>query len=117
MTLTITSLHPDFAISAQISPNDLSVIAQQGFKTVFNHRPDGEGGETQPLSAELARAAQAVGLSYQHLPVLPGQYSQVDVAQMRALLAQSERPILAFCRTGTRARQLYDLALALPKGH
>ena len=47
-----------FAATGQISPEEMPEVAKQGFKTVINNRPDGEGGPEQP-SSEACRAAGA----------------------------------------------------------
>jgi len=64
MTLHFKWLSDTVAAAGQIVPADLPVIAAHGFKTVINNRPDGEGGPNQPPSAQLQRAAEALGLRY-----------------------------------------------------
>jgi uncharacterized protein (TIGR01244 family) len=106
-------LTPTFSVSAQLSPADLPAMAAQGFKTVINNRPDGEGGAAQPLSADLQRAAQAAGLHYVYLPVVSGALTPANVGDMREALASAPAPVLAFCRSGARSAQLHSLALGL----
>jgi sulfide:quinone oxidoreductase len=101
-----------FSIADQLNTTDLEAIASQGFKLVVNFRPDGEGGETQPGSAVLAEKAQALGLHYAHIPVVPNQIQANDVEQLRTLLAQHDAgPALGFCRTGNRANNVYQQVL------
>ena len=57
MTLHFKWLSDTVAAAGQIWPADLPVIAAHGFKTVINNRPDGEGGPSQPASAQLQHAA------------------------------------------------------------
>ena len=64
MPLQIISLTPDFAVSPQLATTDFAALAQQGFKTIINNRPDGEGGGAQPTSPEMERAATVAGLHY-----------------------------------------------------
>jgi uncharacterized protein (TIGR01244 family) len=47
----------------------MEAVADAGFKTVINNRPDFEGGPAQPTSAQMEAAAKAAGLSYAFLPV------------------------------------------------
>lgn len=103
-------LTPTFSVSAQLSPADLPAMAAQGYKTVINNRPDGEGGDAQPLSADLQRAALAAGLHYVYLPVVSGALTPADVVAMRDALASAPAPVLAFCRSGARSAQLHGLA-------
>src|SRR5438105_4301784 len=65
----------------------------------------------QRLSAEaIAAAAEAAGLVYAFLPVAPGYQSPEEIARFSELLATLPRPILAFCRSGTRSGKLYRAA-------
>lgn len=97
-----------FSACGQISVEDIAEIAAMGFKTIINNRPDAEGGDAQPLSATLAEAAKAQGLSYLHIPVIPNQITQAQVDQLKDFLNTAPTPILGFCRTGNRASKLYQ---------
>lgn len=99
-----------FCTAAQVGVADFDEIVRLGFKSVINNRPDGEGGDTQPKSAELQKAAQAAGLAYAYLPVVSGQYTTEQVQAFAQFLATAEQPILAFCRSGARSAQLAHLA-------
>ena len=86
MPLQIISLTPDFAVSPQLATTDFSALAQQGFKTIINNRPDGEGGGAQPSSPEMERAATAAGLHYVYLPVVSGSITPEQVQAMHKIL-------------------------------
>ena len=45
-----------------------------------------------------------------HIPVVPGAIDEDDVARFHAALNELQGPVLAFCRTGMRAAQLWALA-------
>src|SRR3984893_19071787 len=49
-----------------------------------------------------------------HIPVVPGQIHDEDIANFSVALAELEAPVLAFCRTGTRSASLW--ALSAPAG-
>ena len=110
------SLPPLQPLSAQISaapqlePAAMALVAQAGFKSVINNRPDHEGGADQPTSAAIEAAALAAGLSYRHLPVAPGYQSPGEIAKFRELIDALPQPILVFCRTGTRSGKLFQAA-------
>lgn len=106
----ITPLSPAFAVAPQLAPSDVADLARQGFKTLINNRPDGEGGAAQPSSAELEHATCAAGLHYVYLPVVGGAITAAQVGAMRSALAAAPRPVLAFCRSGARSTQLFHLA-------
>ena len=110
MAPTLRSLDAAFAVTAQLSPADVPGLAALGFATLINNRPDGEGGEAQALSQDIALAARAAGLTYVYLPVVGGAITPAQAAAMRQALAASPQPVLAFCRSGARSAELYKLA-------
>jgi uncharacterized protein (TIGR01244 family) len=103
----LRALHPDLSTAAQLDVDAMSPLAAAGFKSVVNNRPDFEGGADQPTSAALERAAHSAGLAYAFLPVEPSYQSPEDVARFHALIARLPKPIVAFCRTGTRSGKLF----------
>ena len=111
MSLPITCHNDQFGTLGQISPAQLSEIAQQGYKSVINNRPDGEGGPDQPKNADIQAEAEKLGLNYVYLPVIPGAITPDQVVEMARLLKTMPGPILAFCRSGARSTNLYQLAL------
>ena len=112
MPLPITYLTNDFATAPQLTPEQMKEAAQAGFRTVVNNRPDFEGGPQQPTDRQIREAAENAGLSYVFFPVISGQLTPNDVTEFAKLLGELPRPILAFCRSGTRSGNLYRLALA-----
>ena len=109
-TLAVQRLSPDVCVAGQLTPEAMANAAAQGFKSVINNRPDFEGGADQPTSAAIEAAARAAGLDYRHLPVAPGFQSADEIARFGELLASLPKPILAFCRTGTRSGKLFRAA-------
>jgi uncharacterized protein (TIGR01244 family) len=109
MSLTITSHTEHFATAPQIEPLDMAAISAQGFSTVINNRPDGEGGPEQPTSDAMAQAALAAGLSYHYLPAISGQITPEQVSAFAALVAGSKGPVLAFCRSGARSTNMWRM--------
>lgn len=99
------------SVSPQISLEDLPRAAAMGFKLVINNRPDGED-PAQPSSAAVEAAAKAAGLAYAYVPVRGGP-TQAQVAEERSILENSEGPVLAFCRSGTRSIITWSLGEAL----
>jgi uncharacterized protein (TIGR01244 family) len=110
MTIEITKQTKDFSTAPQISAEDVAQIAALGFKTIINNRPDFEGGETQPLNVQIQAAAQALGLQYVYIPVIPNNIQASEIDAFKTAFASVEKPVLAFCRTGNRANNLYKLA-------
>ena len=104
--MKIVRLTDAVAVSAQITPQDVAEIAAQGYQVLINNRPDGEEG-TQPTGAAIAAAAQAAGLEYHYMPVTAPSFPGSDFHAMRDLLDDPARPVLAFCRSGTRCANLW----------
>lgn len=96
------------SVSPQIVPSDVATIAGQGFKSIICNRPDGEGTD-QPLFAEIETAARAAGLAIRYVPVGTGKVTDEDAALFDAAVAELPKPVLAYCRTGTRSTTLWAL--------
>lgn len=109
--MPIRKLTAQVSVAPQIRPEELDAIAAAGFRSVINNRPDHEA-DDQPDGGALAEAAARHGLSYRHLPVVPGQYDQPAIDAMAQALEEMPPPVLAFCRTGTRSTSLWALQAA-----
>jgi len=110
MTIQVQPMSPDVSVAPQLAPEAMAALADAGFKSVINNRPDFEGGTDQPTSAQMEAAAEAAGLVYAYLPVAPGYQSPEEIARFAELLATLPRPIVAFCRSGTRSGKLFRAA-------
>jgi uncharacterized protein (TIGR01244 family) len=109
-TPNVQPVGADVCVAEQLDPSAMAWVAQNGFKSVINNRPDFEGGPSQPTSAAIEAAATAAGLQYAYLPVSPAVQTPQEIERMAQLLAELPRPILAFCRSGTRSGKLYRAA-------
>ena len=89
-------------IMPQPSLDEFKSLADQGFVTLVNNRPDGED-PTQPGSAAEESAARAAGLSYVHIPVTSTGISPTDIRRFREAIDASPGPVVAHCRSGARA--------------
>ncbi|MGC9421824.1 MULTISPECIES: TIGR01244 family sulfur transferase [Vibrio] len=107
--LTLISLTDQVAVAPQISPIDMQDIARLGFKSVINNRPDEEE-VGQPLNRKIEQEARKYQLNYYHQPVISGQITAQQVEMFTDLLAQCPKPVLAFCRTGTRCCMLWCMS-------
>ena len=102
----------DFSVSPQISVEDVAAAAAAGFRTIVNNRPEGESADQAP-GADIAAAAAAHGLAYRALPYTGGPPPPGVVSATAALLAETDGPVLAYCRTGTRSIMAWAMAQAL----
>lgn len=104
--MKIIKLAEHIAVSEQLTKEDIPAIVAAGYQVVINNRPDNEV-EGQPSSAEIEAAAVAAGLDYYYLPVTARDFPGPDAQQMATLLHDETKPVLAFCRTGTRCTNLW----------
>lgn len=99
------------SVSPQILPEEMGAVADAGFRSVIGCRPNGEEPD-QPAWDEVERAAKDAGLEARHIPVIPGAIGDEDAARFAAALDELPGPVLAFCRSGGRAAQLWALGKA-----
>ena len=112
-TLPLRAVAPDLCVAPQLMPGAMAEAARMGIRSVVNNRPDFEHGPDQPTNQALEAAARAAGLEYRFLPVAGGHQTPAQIAAMAQLLADLPRPILAFCRSGSRSANLLRQAQAL----
>jgi len=113
MAINPVKIDDAFSHCTQVAVEDIPAIVAAGYKTLINNRPDAEDGAGQPTTPALRAAAEAAGLYFVALPVIPNQISAEQVAEYKRLIANAPRPMLGFCRSGNRASTLYQRAQAL----
>ncbi len=97
--------------SPQIGVADVREAAAQGIGLIINNRPEGES-DDQTAGSTIAAAAHAAGLAYVAIPVTHAGFSEPQVSAMAAALSETNAPVLAYCRSGTRSTLLWALAEA-----
>mgnify|MGYP000691394349 CR=1 FL=1 len=110
MSLPVQRLDADVSVAPQLAPDAMAEAKAAGFMSVINNRPDFEGGPDQPTSAAMEAAARAAGLEYVWLPVASNFQSDAEIARFGELIGSLPKPILAFCRSGTRSGRLWQAA-------
>lgn len=99
-----------FAVAARLTPCDMEWVHAQGFRTLICNRPDAEASD-QPVFQAIEDTARAVGLTAHYLPIAGGgRPSENDIARFQTLLQTAEKPVLAYCRSGTRSAMLFTLS-------
>ena len=107
--MTLTKLSNDLSVRPQILPHEIADLAAAGFKGIINNRPDDEAPD-QPSSAEVEAEAKRHGLSYSHIPIVPGRATQEDADAFAAAVREAGGPVVAFCRTGNRSTSLWKMS-------
>ena len=107
--MQIKLLTEALSVSGQIETIDIVDIAGAGFKSIVCNRPDGEDAD-QPAVAEIDAAANAAGLATAYLPIVSGKAIGDEALAFGALVDKLPKPVLAYCRTGTRSTTLWTLS-------
>ena len=109
--MNIKKISPGFFVAGQISAADVGAVAAQGVKTIMCNRPDHES-QGQTLGSDIAAAAEGLGIAFLNVPVVAGALTENDIRDFETACHEAQRPILAYCRTGTRSTTLWALAEA-----
>lgn len=105
--MEIRQLTEDYAVAPQIGVEHVPLIKAAGFKSLISNRPDAEDGAVP--HDEIEAAARAAGLEFRYIPVISGQITQANVDDQADALDALPKPVLAYCRSGTRCTNLYAL--------
>ena len=106
--MELKEISPKVTVSPQIAASDMAAIKAAGYRAIICNRPDGEGAD-QPSFEEIEASAKAEGIEARYVPVQSGMVTDEDVAAFGQALAEVQRPVLAYCRTGTRSATLWSL--------
>src|SRR5690606_14207102 len=110
--MTITRINDRLSVMPQPDPEEFNVLMASDFKAIINVRPDGEEAG-QPGTKAEEKAAEYVGLSYSFIPVTVATITEADVRPFQGALEASEAPVVAHCKSGTRALLLYVIGEVL----
>jgi sulfide:quinone oxidoreductase len=109
--MDIRKITDELSVSPQIHAAEVPDIAAAGFRAIICNRPDGESTD-QPCCDDIEAAVKAHGLAWRSQPVRSGGVTIADVQEFAALLAELPKPVLAYCRSGTRCATLWSLSEA-----
>ena len=105
--MNIRKLAEGLYIAPQLTQADAADAAELGIRSVICNRPDGEA-DDQPAFNQVRQWLAEAGIANTvHQPVVAPAIGGQDTARFQALLNQAEKPVLAYCRTGTRSALLW----------
>jgi len=110
--VSITKISNRLSVMAQPKAVDFQALADLGFTTVINARPDGEEPSQPGTNAEAAAAGQAK-LGYAFIPVTVATLTEADVRAFQRSIEQSDGPVIAHCKSGMRALLLHAIGEVL----
>jgi len=109
--MDIRKITDELSVAPQIRSDEIPAIVAAGFRAVICNRPDGETSD-QPCCEDIEAAVKASGLAWRMQPVRSGGVTQADADAFGALMAELPKPVLAYCRSGTRCATLWSLSQA-----
>lgn len=112
LQMRVLELAPQVYVTGQLYETDLELAARQGVRSIMNNRPDGEA-PGQPLSADLAKAAENLGMTFVNVPIDARSIAKEDIEAFARACEELERPLLIFCRSGARSMKAWELAESL----
>lgn len=102
----VFSLTDNLSVSAQITPDDVFTLSEQGFTVIVCNRPDGET-SLQPKMDDIEAACVTAGMLFVRYPVTGMDFPGPDLQGLGALFDDPAQRVLAYCRTGTRCANLW----------
>ncbi|MEQ8447736.1 MAG: TIGR01244 family sulfur transferase [Pelagibacterium sp.] len=103
--MNIKKIDDRFSTAGQITPDDIGMLKDNGFRAIVCARPDNEE-PGQPTFAQIESAARAAGLEAFQVPV-SGQLTEGQIIRFHEAMANVDGPVLGYCRSGARAGSLY----------
>ena len=109
--MDIRPLTERYAVSPQITPQDMPALREAGYAAVICNRPDEEV-PPELGSAAMREAAEAAGLGFVNIPVVHGALGPDIVDAQRRAIAEADGPVMAYCASGTRSTIVWMLGAA-----
>lgn len=109
--MQINILTPTYAVSPQMTAQDVAELKAAGYGTIICNRPDQEVG-AEHQAATIGAAVEAAGLTFVVNPVEPGQMTESNITTQRAAIDAADAPVFAYCRSGNRSAVVWALAMA-----
>lgn len=104
-SMNVRKIDDNFAVTGQITPEQVKAVSEAGYKSIVCARPDNEE-FGQPSFDEVARAAEAEGIQIVHIPVSGG-LGEGQIIRFHDAWKQMPKPMLGYCRSGARAGSLH----------
>lgn len=110
MSVEFHPITDQFSVAPQLEIDDMQAVVDAGFKSVIINRPDWEIDTSKVGSNLIIEAAKKAGLEIHYQPVISGEITQENIQEFKQLFQNMPKPILAYCRSGGRCANLYQLA-------
>ena len=97
-----------YNVSPQISVTDLEILSENGFGKIICNRPDFEVPPSFQSNV-IEKVATEIGLSFEYHPLTFENMNAENIEKQIAFIKESERPVLAYCTSGTRCAAIWAL--------
>ena len=103
----IIQLSDEFSVAPDVDVLSLSFLKAKGYRSVVNLRTDDEN-DRKLSSAKVKQVSHFLNMDYRHFPVFGFEVTELDkVRKFLNLIDKLPKPIVAYCRAGTRAAYLW----------
>lgn len=109
--MDIRQLTPRYFVAPQIDPSDMEAIRAAGITRILCNRPDEEVPPSHQAAA-IQAAAEAAGLVFALQPLTHQTMVPEVIGHNRALGADTDDVVLAYCASGTRSTIAWALGQA-----
>ncbi len=109
--MDIRHITASYAVSPQITPEDIAAVKAAGFVRVICNRPDAEI-PADVRADRIRAAAEAAGLEFVLNPVIGGAITMDNVQAQGAAVDSAPGPVFAYCASGNRSTIVWGLSQA-----
>ena len=106
--MQIVNISGPYNVSPQISLKDVEILSENGFEKIICNRPDFEV-PPNIQSYIIEKVATEIGLSFEYHPLTFDNINAENIEKQMAFIEGSERPVLAYCTSGTRCAAIWAL--------
>ena len=106
--MQIINIYGLYNVSPQISLTDVEVLSKRGFEKIICNRPDFEV-HPNIQSSLIGKVATEIGISFEYHPLTFESMNAENIEKQLTFINESERPILAYCTSGTRCAAIWAL--------
>ena len=106
--MQIVNISGLYNVSPQISLTDVEVLSKKGFEKIICNRPDFEVPPSFQSNV-IKKVATEIGLSFEYDPLTFENMNAENIEKQMAFIKESERPVLAYCTSGTRCAAIWAL--------
>lgn len=94
-------LAPEVFATGQLFEQDLKLVANEGVRSIVSTRSE---------PADLAKAAEELGMTYVHFPVEPKSATKQELGAFAKICEELERPLLISSSSGGLSTRIWEMA-------